>query len=66
MKLFFNKKVRNISIVLTVIHALALMFTTGGTWSPDPTELGFWLAIWSAVSSTVVLNLIFVKFSDKR
>ncbi|WP_159468599.1 hypothetical protein [Dyadobacter sp. 3J3] len=65
MKIFANKKIRNVSIVLTVIHALALMFTPRTSWSYDPKEIGFWLAIFSAVSSTVVFNLFFVKFPNK-
>jgi len=65
MKIFLNKKIRNVSLVLTVVHALALMYTPGNSWSHNPAELGFWIAIWSAVSSTLVLNFLFVKFSGK-
>lgn len=66
MKIFANKKIRNVSIVLTIIHALALMYTPRTSWSPNPKEMGFWLAICSAVFSTVVINLFFVKFSGKE
>ena len=65
MKIFANKKIRNVSLVLMVIHALALMYTPGTSYSHNPKELGFWLAVWSSVSSTVVLNIFFVKFSNK-
>ncbi|WP_254412915.1 hypothetical protein [Dyadobacter diqingensis] len=65
MKIFANKKIRSISIVLTIIHALALMFTPGGSWSSNPKEIGFWIAIFSAVTSTIVLNVVFLKFPDK-
>lgn len=56
---------RNVSIVLTVIQAVALMLTPGGAWSGDPKDAGFWLAIWCAVCGTVAVNLVFVKFSEK-
>lgn len=65
MKIFANKKIRNVSIVLTVIHALALMYTPRTSWSHNPKELGFWLAICSAVFSTVAFNVFFVKFPKK-
>lgn len=66
MKIFANKKIRNVSIVLMVIHALALMYTPGGSWNHNPKELGFWLAICSAVISTVVFNVFFIKFPEKE
>lgn len=66
MKIFVNKKIRNVSIVLTIMHALALMYTPRGPWSRDPGDAGFWIAVFSAVFSTIVLNVFFVKFSDKR
>lgn len=65
MKIFYNKKMRNFSIILTAIHALALMYVPRGPWSSNPKEAGFWIAIGSAVISTLVFNLFFIKFPDK-
>ena len=66
MKIFVNDKIRNISILLTIIHCLALMYTPGGPWSHNPREAGFWIAIVSAVTSTIVINKIFVIFATKK
>jgi hypothetical protein len=58
MKIFINDKIRNISIMLAIIHCLALMYTQGGSWSTDPKDAGFWLAIFSAITSTIVINVL--------
>ena len=65
MKIFINNKIRNVSILLTVIHCVALMYTPG-PWSNNPKEAGFWLAIVSSVTGTIVINKLFVIFADKR
>lgn len=66
MRIFINKKIRNVSIVLTVIHGLALMYNPGGARSLDPKSSGFWIAIISAVTSTIVINVLLVFFVNNK
>lgn len=65
MKLFASRKIRNVSVVLTILHFLALI-STRGPWSSDPTTYGFWRAVFSAVTSTIVINVLFVVFGGRK
>jgi hypothetical protein len=65
MKIFINKWVQNVSIVLTVVHAIALMYTPA-PWSSNPRDAGFWIAVFSAVTSTILINLTFVLFAGRK
>lgn len=67
MRIFYNVKVRKASIILTILHFIALIFTPGTSWSSDPTEAGFWMAAGSAIISTLVINWILVQvFTMKK
>ena len=66
MRIFFNTKVRNVSIVLTIVQFLAMIFTPGLQWSSNPGEWGFWIAFFRAVSSTLLINWILVLAFTKK
>lgn len=64
MKIFVDRKIRNVSILLTTVHFLILISTLG-PWSINPKEFGFWKALFTSITSTIVINVLFVVFSNK-
>lgn len=66
MKIFYNAKVRNVSIVLTIVHFIAMIFTPGLRWNSDPKTAGFWMAAASAILSTLIVNWILVLVLTKK